>query len=427
MARLERAAPIAAVGLILGASGIAAYAAKTADDDVFYACLKKGRLTDVGTSKPSKCPKSDIVSWNKQGPTGAPGAQGVPGAKGEQGVQGPQGPQGPEGPQGPAGPSVTLPALVCDTLGVSKQDGDSSLVAFLKLDGIPGDTVSAKHKDEIDISSFCMGGATSPDAGIFTVEKTPDSSSIAILQSLADDTEIATAQVTVHPQGNDSTVMNRYAFTGVKAAGFRFGGHDSSAEDVSFSWSSVTMTPYTQGAGGTWTPGTPVTLDAPATSDQTVPVCDGMTTTADPVNAPQYDGFLKITGVTGGSQVAKHEGEMGIQSVCFGASRATGKPSYTSVFLSKRGDQATAVLQQLVASGAEATGAQVSMVRTGTYPTRLYELSFTGPKVAEMRTGGRGGPRHDDLAISYDSATLSYYAQNKDGSAAAPVSVTLTK
>ncbi len=47
MARLERAAPIAAVGLILGASGIAAYAAKTADDDVFYACLKKGRLTDV--------------------------------------------------------------------------------------------------------------------------------------------------------------------------------------------------------------------------------------------------------------------------------------------------------------------------------------------------------------------------------------------
>ena len=59
MARLERAAPIAAVGLILGASGIAAYAAKTADDDVFYACLKKGRLTDVGTSKPSKARSAD--------------------------------------------------------------------------------------------------------------------------------------------------------------------------------------------------------------------------------------------------------------------------------------------------------------------------------------------------------------------------------
>ena len=81
MARLERAAPIAAVGLILGASGIAAYAAKTADDDVFYACLKKGRLTDVGTSKPSKCPEERHRQLEQAGPDRSTRCAGRPGCE----------------------------------------------------------------------------------------------------------------------------------------------------------------------------------------------------------------------------------------------------------------------------------------------------------------------------------------------------------
>ncbi|HQR80410.1 MAG TPA: hypothetical protein PLT68_09340, partial [Actinomycetota bacterium] len=81
---VERVAPIAAIGLVLGATGLVAYA-KSTGDEVYYACLKKGELTDVGTSKPDKCRKGTIISWNREGQPGAPGATGAQGAQGEQG------------------------------------------------------------------------------------------------------------------------------------------------------------------------------------------------------------------------------------------------------------------------------------------------------------------------------------------------------
>ncbi len=68
----------------------------------YYACLKNGNLSDVGTSTPDKCPgNSTVISWNEQGPQGI---QGETGPQGPQGDVGPQGPQGVPGPQGPVGP-----------------------------------------------------------------------------------------------------------------------------------------------------------------------------------------------------------------------------------------------------------------------------------------------------------------------------------
>jgi len=421
---VERVAPIAAIGLVLGTTGLVAYA-KNTSDDVYYACLKKGDLTDVGTSQPDKCRKGTVISWNRQG---RPGATGPQGAKGEQGQRGEQGPQGPVGPPGPPGPGAALPAaLACDTLGSRTSDGDPDVRMYMRLEGIPGDSVSGKHKGETDITSFCMGGATSPDAGVFTVEKVPDTSTIGILKALSEGAAVPSATVLVQPASSPDANMMKYEFSGLKVTGFRFGGHDSSDEDVSFAWSQVTMTPYTQAAGGVWTAGTPVSLDAPKTTAQTTPVCDAMTTTSNPSPAPQYDGFLKISGVTGGTVDAKHAGEMDIRAVCFGASRPGSQPSYTSILLSKKGDQATPVLHRLAADGQSPTAVQLTLRRNGTYPTDLYRFTFTQPRVEAIRTGGRGGPRHDDLALTYASTTVSYVGQNADGSAKTPVGVTLTR
>jgi type VI protein secretion system component Hcp len=386
---------------------------------VYYACLKKGELTNVGTSKPDKCRKGKIISWNKEG---------RPGAQGPQGVQGAQGQPGEPGVAGPPGPGVAAaPDLVCDTLGTRKTDGDSTLDMYLRLDGIPGDAISAKHKGETEITSFCLAGPTSPDAGVFTVEKIPDSSSIGVLKALSEGGTVANATVSVHPHSNPDAYMMKYDFTGLKVTGFRFGGHDTWEEDVSFSWSTATLTPYAQGAGGVWNPGTPVTLNAPKTTAQTQPVCDAMTATADPVFAPQFDGFLKIAGVTGGAADAKHKGEMEIRAICFGASRPGAPASYTSVYMSKNGDIASPVLQQLAGTGEKPKSAQITMRRKTGFQNDLYRIVFTEPRVDAVRTGGRGGPRHDDLALSYGTATVSFIGQNTDGTAKPPVSITLTR
>ncbi|MGA7672348.1 MAG: hypothetical protein WBW04_18140 [Nitrolancea sp.] len=70
----------------------------------YYACLKNGNLSDVGTSAPDKCPgQGTVISWNQQGPQGIPGPTGATGPQGPQGDVGPQGAQGVPGPQGPAG------------------------------------------------------------------------------------------------------------------------------------------------------------------------------------------------------------------------------------------------------------------------------------------------------------------------------------
>lgn len=101
----------------------------------YYACLSRGRLSNVGASAP-RCWHATQISWNSvgpqgpqgaagatgasgatgpQGPAGTPGSPGTQGPKGDTGAAGPQGPKGNTGPQGPGAQStsttmVTAPA-----------------------------------------------------------------------------------------------------------------------------------------------------------------------------------------------------------------------------------------------------------------------------------------------------------------------------
>ena len=77
-------ATVTSAVVIAGASG---------PSTTYYACLKSGKLSEVGTTSPTKCKAgSTIISWNSQGPSGPPGANGVNGSPGSVGPQGPAGP-----------------------------------------------------------------------------------------------------------------------------------------------------------------------------------------------------------------------------------------------------------------------------------------------------------------------------------------------
>ncbi|HUY99011.1 MAG TPA: hypothetical protein VMU89_01580 [Thermomicrobiaceae bacterium] len=102
----------AAVAAVFGA-GSALVALGDPAPVTYYACLKQGNLTKVGTSAPAHCPdQATVASWNQVGPMGPIGSQGV---------TGPQGPGGPSGPQGPVGPQESMGAS--GVVGVQAVDG----------------------------------------------------------------------------------------------------------------------------------------------------------------------------------------------------------------------------------------------------------------------------------------------------------------
>jgi hypothetical protein len=82
-------------------AGGMAYAA--AGSGEINACAKKGSGSLYLPGDRGCLPGDRGVTWNVQGPAGAPGPAGPQGPKGDTGDVGPSGPAGPQGPQGPAG------------------------------------------------------------------------------------------------------------------------------------------------------------------------------------------------------------------------------------------------------------------------------------------------------------------------------------
>ena len=94
----------AILGLMLGFASSQAISASAAKP--YWACLKSGVLSKVGTTKPT-CTKPAVAiqlsipgPQGLRGPTGPQGLQGIQGEVGPQGLQGIQGATGPQGLQG---------------------------------------------------------------------------------------------------------------------------------------------------------------------------------------------------------------------------------------------------------------------------------------------------------------------------------------
>ena len=71
----------AVAGVVSFGAGAVVEASATGSSVTYQACLSsKGALSKVGSTVTPTCPAtSHVISWNSQGPAGAPGADGVPG------------------------------------------------------------------------------------------------------------------------------------------------------------------------------------------------------------------------------------------------------------------------------------------------------------------------------------------------------------
>ncbi len=139
--------------------------------------------------------------------------------------------------------------------------------AFLKLDGVKGESKADGHKDEIDILSFSWGvsnstshvgsGAGSGKASIssFNIMKKTDASSSSLFQACCSGKHTPTALAVLRKAGGDKPVEYiKYKFSEVLVESVQWsgssGGDDVPSESVSFSFSKVEITYTPQDSTG---------------------------------------------------------------------------------------------------------------------------------------------------------------------------------
>jgi type VI secretion system secreted protein Hcp len=128
--------------------------------------------------------------------------------------------------------------------------------AFLKIEGIKGESVDAKHKDEIVLESFSWGvsnsgagyagsagratGKSAPSD--FSVVKKVDKSSPDLFAACASGKHTGTMQVTIRKAGGEPLEYLVYKFSEVMVSSYQAGGSsggDLPVETVSFNYSKV--------------------------------------------------------------------------------------------------------------------------------------------------------------------------------------------
>ncbi len=146
--------------------------------------------------------------------------------------------------------------------------------AFLKIDGIPGESTDDKHKDWIEVLSYSTGitqptsgsastggGATAERAHFtdFSIVKALDKASPKIALACADGTHVKEVVVELCRAGGDKVKYMEYKMSNCVISSFRpggsaHGGETLPLEEVGFNYGKIEWT-YTQqkradGSGG---------------------------------------------------------------------------------------------------------------------------------------------------------------------------------
>jgi type VI secretion system secreted protein Hcp len=233
---------------LLGAGTAVAIAAIPSSTGIITACrVTTGstpgqlRVIDTEATPPQACAADEAtITWNEQGP---PGPQGDPGPPGDSG----------SGTDTSGGPPF-------DT----SQAGGPSADIFLAIDGIPGDSADAQHKNQIAIESFAFLAKRPSTRTVGAVrfsglrlDKVYDVSSPRILSAATSGRHLKSATVTFST-GSDPSGTNvlTYKLTDVAVSSYAQGGANletkplgSLEEEIGLSPARVQVTEKTFNAG----------------------------------------------------------------------------------------------------------------------------------------------------------------------------------
>lgn len=146
--------------------------------------------------------------------------------------------------------SACAVALVLPAAAPAAQD------TFLKLDGIKGESLDDKHKDEIDVLSFSWGLAVNnkskPKFQDFAFTKRVDASSPVLFTTAASGKAIPHALLTIRTAGERPAEYLTYCMTDVRVTGITTSsGDERPDEQVTLSFSTFFESYKPQKADGT--------------------------------------------------------------------------------------------------------------------------------------------------------------------------------
>ena len=151
-----------------------------------------------------------------------------------------------------------------------------------------------------------------------------------------------------------------------------------------------------------------------------------------------FDGFIKIDGIEGESNDAKHKNEIEVLSYSFGVSQAiTGTVSSTGTFTGQRSDlsplsitkqldKASPKLSGACAGGEHLKSAVLTLCRAGGDKQPYMEYKLTDCLISGYRVGGashgEGGVPIEEVSIHYGKIEWKYTVIGLDGKPAGNVS-----
>lgn len=137
---------------------------------------------------------------------------------------------------------------------------------FLKLDGIKGESLDSKHKDEIQIESFSWGlaqvgssahgsgaGAGKVNVGDISISKVLDKSTPELMLACCTGKHIPSGLITVRKAGEKPLEYLKIKLTDILISGVQNsggGGHDSLMESLSLNFSKFQVEYQPQGKDG---------------------------------------------------------------------------------------------------------------------------------------------------------------------------------
>ena len=134
---------------------------------------------------------------------------------------------------------------------------------------------------------------------------------------------------------------------------------------------------------------------------------------------------MLIPGIPGSSVDDRHQDWIDVASLVqtFGAAGKRGNSC--DVIVTKLLDIAGPKLWLAAVTHQVFSEIRIESIKAGGDRQRFYEIRLTNARVAAITTSEFGGPYFEDVTLSSDGATLSFFTQLADGSVGPPVTATI--
>ena len=139
------------------------------------------------------------------------------------------------------------------------------------------------------------------------------------------------------------------------------------------------------------------------------------------------DMFLKLDGIKGESQDAKHKDEIHIESFSWGMSQTgahgtgggggAGKVHVHDISITKFSDKASAALMLHCCNGKHIPNGLITVRKAGDKPLEYLKIKLEDILVSGYQTAGHGNVQlSENVTINFAKFHVEYQEQNKDGS-----------